>query len=553
MRLRTRAFLLCFVPFVLLLTGSFWAIRKVVQTTVKEGLRSSLRENHLSIARLRSRSDLQNSRFLKVVGENASLKAVLQLVLSNPSSSDARETVGDQLRELCEQMGFDFLLISDAGGNTLAGVIRTGAEVRPLVTLPGHSPRNGLMVRGDMVYQIASVPIDQGDENIGELSVGERFDVSDFNTPAVLLRNGKVLKSSIPGIALQQMEAALKGCPGADECEVRLGDQSYISLPLRSIALGDGYVVRSLQNVDAATGPVQSILNRAFLLASVGAVLAVLLFSVLSAQNIVGPIAGMIAHLRRSENTGLLPEFGENLSPVREIQDLTSSFNRAAAAIREARHSLQGAYLEFVGSLASALDARDGYTAGHSGRVSEVACAIATAMGIAGDELNDIRIGALLHDIGKIGISDTVLQKPGKLTEQEFALVRQHPVIGRRILEGVQGFAAYLPAVELHHENWDGTGYPRGERGETTPVAARIIHVADAYDAMTTDRPYRRGMSQRDAIGILRTFAGRQFDPRVVEIFITIASAFAPAVNDDKNEDKNEKVAELEFAGTGKT
>src|ERR1700722_8124614 len=210
MRLRTRAFLLCFIPFVLLLTGSFWAIRKVVQATVKESLRSSLRENHLSIARLRSRSDLQNSRFLKVVGENASLKAVLQLVLSNPSSPEARETIGDQLHELCEQMGFDFLLISDPGGNTLAGVIRTSTGVTPLGTLPGHSPRNGLMVRGEMVYQIASVPIDQGDENIGELSVGERFNVSDFNTPAVLLRNGKVLKSSIPGIALPQIEAALK-------------------------------------------------------------------------------------------------------------------------------------------------------------------------------------------------------------------------------------------------------------------------------------------------------------------------------------------------------
>src|ERR1700722_13780024 len=124
MRLRTRAFLLCFIPFVLLLTGSFWAIRKVVQATVKEGLRSSLRENHLSIARLRSRSDLQNSRFLSVAGENASLKAGLQLMLSNPSDgpsgSDARRTVEDQMRELCERMGFDFLLVSDPRGKPLA-------------------------------------------------------------------------------------------------------------------------------------------------------------------------------------------------------------------------------------------------------------------------------------------------------------------------------------------------------------------------------------------------------------------------------------------------
>ena len=416
MRLRTRAFLLCFIPVALLLTVSFWATRGLVQATVKDGLRSSLRENHLSIARLRSRSDLRNSRFLKVVGENASLKAGLQLLLSDPSSSDARETVGDQLRELCEQMGLDFLLVSDPGGNALAAVLRTGEEITLLATPPEHSPRNGLMVEGDRVYQVVSVSIDQGDENMGTLSVGERFDVSEFNTPAVLIRDGKVLKSSIPGITLPGVEAALRECRGEGECEVRLGGQAYISLPLQSLSFGDGFVVRTLQNVDGASGPVQSILNRVFLMASVGAVILALLFNVLSAQNIVGPITAMISDLRKSEKTGLLPEFGGALSPVREVRELTSSFNRAAGAIREARRTLQGAYVEFVGSLASALDARDQYTAGHSGRVSEVSCAIATAMGIAGDELNDIRIGALLHDIGKIGISDTVLQKPGKLT-----------------------------------------------------------------------------------------------------------------------------------------
>jgi HD-GYP domain-containing protein (c-di-GMP phosphodiesterase class II) len=218
----------------------------------------------------------------------------------------------------------------------------------------------------------------------------------------------------------------------------------------------------------------------------------------------------------------LLTEFEGKQSPIREIRDLTSSFNRAAGAIRDGRQRLQSAYVEFVGSLASALDARDRYTAGHSHRVSDLACATAAMLGVTAGELDQIRIGALLHDIGKIGIADTVLQKPGRLTEEEFALIKQHPEIGRRILEGVQGFAPYLAAVELHHENWDGTGYPRGQSGEQTPLAARIIHVSDAYDAMTTDRPYRGGMSHDKAILILREFAGRQFDPRVVEAFTNL-------------------------------
>jgi response regulator RpfG family c-di-GMP phosphodiesterase len=550
MRFRTRAFLLCFVPVALLLMGSFWAIRKLVETTVQDNLRASLRDNQLSIARLRSRTDLQNSRFLRVVGENASLKAGLQLVRSNPVNLAAKETLEDQLREMCAQMGFDYLAVSSPEAGILAAVIRTDTGVESLAAPLGHSPRSGLITRGlmtqgDKAWQIASVPIDQAEENIGELSVGERFDLSEFNTPAVLLREGKVLKSSVQGIALPEIETVLSACRSQGECDVRVGGVNYMSLPLQGVSLGDGYSVRSLQNVDAASGPVQSVLNRLFLTASIGVVLVALLFGVLSSQNIVEPITAMISQLRRSERTGVLAEFTGDLSPIREIGELTSSFNRAAGAIREARQSLQRAYLEFVGSLASALDARDRYTSGHSGRVSELACATAIALGVTGDELNDIRIGALLHDIGKIGVSDIVLQKPGRLTEQEFALVKLHPEIGRRILEGVHGFEAYLPAVELHHENWDGTGYPRGESGETTPLAARIIHVCDAYDAMTTDRPYRDGMTHEEAISILRKFAGRQFDPRVVEAFIEIASGLASP--------GREGLRALEYAIAGKT
>jgi HD-GYP domain-containing protein (c-di-GMP phosphodiesterase class II) len=517
MRFRTRVFLLCFVPFALLMSGSFWAIQRLVQGTVREGLLSSLRANHQAVARLRARTELQNSRFLKVVGENASLKAGLQLLRLEPSSAEARQTVEDQLHELCEQMGFDFLQVSDPGGAPLAAVMRKDGQVSPV---SGHASPRGLMMLDDHVYQIASVPIDQAEENLGSLSVGEYFDFSEFSTPVVLLSRGQVLKSSLPGLSAPETEAALRACGNQDDCDVRLRGQTYISLPLPSASFGEGYTLRSLQNVDASTGPVQSVLNHVFLFAFIGVAMVALLFSFMSARSIVEPIATIIARLRRSESTGLLPEFERNLSPVREIQELTSGFNRAAGAIREAREHLQRAYVEFVGSLASALDARDRYTSGHSGRVSEVSCSIARAMNVEGEQLDEIRIGALLHDIGKIGISDTVLLKPGRLTPDETALVRQHPSIGKKILEGVQGFAPYLNAVELHHENWDGTGYPHGQRGEETPLAARIIHVSDAYDAMTTDRPYRRGMTPEAALAILQKYAGTQFDPYVVEAFL---------------------------------
>jgi HD-GYP domain-containing protein (c-di-GMP phosphodiesterase class II) len=134
-------------------------------------------------------------------------------------------------------------------------------------------------------------------------------------------------------------------------------------------------------------------------------------------------------------------------------------------------------------------------------------------------------VGALLHDIGKIGILDQVLQKPGKLTSAEFALIQQHPSIGRRILEGIHGFERYLPIVELHHENWDGSGYPHGLHGAQTPLAARIVHVVDAYDAMTSDRPYRPGMRPAEALAILRKFAGTQFDAEAMQAFATLIEA----------------------------
>ena len=275
--------------------------------------------------------------------------------------------------------------------------------------------------------------------------------------------------------------------------------------------------------MDAASGPVQAVLTRVFLIAAFVMVFASLVCSFASSQSIVEPVVKMISHLREGERTGVLPEFEINLSSISEIRDLALSFNKAASAVHDARESLERAYVEFVGSLANALDARDPYTAGHSSRVSNLSCATAREMGLTPVELEEIRIGALLHDIGKIGIADAVLQKTGRLTPEEFAIIQEHPEIGRRILEGVQGFAPYLATVELHHENWDGSGYPRGQAGEATPLAARIVHVSDAYDAMTTDRPYRRGMSHETALSILREFAGKHFDPEIVDAFVKLA------------------------------
>lgn len=527
MRYSTRTFLLLFLPFALLLLGSFWMIQRLVEGAVRDSLRATLRKTQTSIGLVRSKGELQNTRFLRMLSENSTLKAGLQLLLAEPHSQDARLTLEDQLREMCLTLELDFLLMSSADGVPLAGVMRD-KDRAPGVDVKGFGVvHGGLLTIGDRIYQVVSTPVNQNDENLGMLAVGEPFDFSEFTTPAVLVRNGVVLKSSVPRVTRAELEKALVGCTQDAECELRLGGEIFLSSPVQSLFLDGGYQLRSLQSVDEAGSATQAILREVFVTAGLGALIAALALSLLSSRSIVRPLAAVVSRLRTAEGTGVLPEFppAELTSKVRtvmEIRELMVSFNRAAQAHREAREKLHFAYVEFVGSLASALDARDTYTAGHSRRVSEYACALGQALAMPTADLSELRIGALLHDIGKIGIADTVLQKPGKLTKEEFAVIQQHPAIGRRILEGVHGFHAYLPVVELHHENWDGTGYPWGLRGTDVPLDARIVHVADAYDAMTSDRPYRRGMTHEHAVSILEDCAGTQFDPDLVKVFVKL-------------------------------
>ena len=184
--------------------------------------------------------------------------------------------------------------------------------------------------------------------------------------------------------------------------------------------------------------------------------------------------------------------------------------------------SLKDYYLNVLQSLAAALEAKDVYTRGHSVRVARLARACARALGLGAGEQEQVYLAALLHDVGKIGVAESILLKPGPLSAAEWEEVRGHPVVGARILEPARFPAAVVAAVRHHHEDYGGGGYPDGLAGEEIPLLARIIRVADAYDAMTSARPYRRGLTAEEAIEELRRGTGRQFDPRVVEAFLRI-------------------------------
>jgi putative nucleotidyltransferase with HDIG domain len=190
-----------------------------------------------------------------------------------------------------------------------------------------------------------------------------------------------------------------------------------------------------------------------------------------------------------------------------------------AEAIEAAYEELELAYDRTLAALMSALDARDRETEGHSTRVSELACLLAAEMGLNANYLKAIERGSLLHDIGKIGISDTILHKPASLSPEEWKFMRLHPDIGARIIEDIPFLQETLPIIRYHQERWDGSGYPVGLSGKDIPLQARIFAVADAFDALISNRPYREGIPISEALDYIKEQSGILFDPDIVSAF----------------------------------
>ena len=206
-----------------------------------------------------------------------------------------------------------------------------------------------------------------------------------------------------------------------------------------------------------------------------------------------------------------------------EIGELASTFNHMTEDLERFVHDLKRAaeenralFINSIQMLAGAVDEKDPYTRGHSDRVTRYSVIIATEMGLPIEDIERIRISAQLHDVGKIGIEDRILKKPGALTPEEYELMKAHTVKGANILSSVEQLRQMLPGIELHHESLDGRGYPYGLKGEEIPIMARIIMVADAFDAMTTNRPYQAAMEPEYVIRIINSLVNTKFDPAVV-------------------------------------
>jgi HD-GYP domain-containing protein (c-di-GMP phosphodiesterase class II) len=251
-------------------------------------------------------------------------------------------------------------------------------------------------------------------------------------------------------------------------------------------------------------------------------------------RSVTGPLRAVVRgalEIARGRFGREVPVEGRN-----ELGDLAYTFNHMSRELagydaenRRLIAALERGYLDTIRSLAAAVDAKDPYTRGHAERVATLAVEVGRELGLAPDALQALEYGGILHDIGKIGIPDAILAKAGALAPEEMALVKSHPRIGAEIVAGVEFLAQALPAIRGHHERWDGGGYPDGLAGEQIPLVARIVNIADTWDACTSRRPYQEPMAPDAVMAILQGLRGTQTDPAVHDALLRVLGARAAA------------------------
>jgi putative nucleotidyltransferase with HDIG domain len=355
---------------------------------------------------------------------------------------------------------------------------------------------------------------------IGSLQLARALDeryareLSALSGTATLIASGdRIIASTLPAELTRALRPdRLRAFPRGQILDLA-GSEYAVKLLFED---GDAKVY-AVDSIAASTkAPMRDAL-RAVLIIAIGAFALAACASLWLAQTISRPIDELSKSVAEMTSTRAfdtpVPPTGSSL----EVDALTESFNTMLKTVTDAEAATQSAYVGAIRALAMALDARDPYTAGHSERVGVISVAIGRQMELTDEQLDILRLGSLLHDIGKIGISDAVLRKPGALTPEEYELIKAHPSVGARILKSIHFLAPHVPIVEYHHERPDGQGYPHRLRGDEIPLFARIVHVADAFDAMTSARAYRRARGANDALRELWRYAGTQFDADVVQ------------------------------------
>jgi len=517
-----------FATVAVILTIVFIVITLDVRDRVRAAETDKLRVSENVFTALETKRQQDQVAAMATLAENPTLKAALDTYFterrfSGSSDEQLRATVMGEAAKLATQTPADVLAVVENNGRifTSAGPAASHWRVGDTVDVPRGSQATfqNVAVLPSGAFRVTGARLTFGDRVIGALVAGTNLDanyaqeLSNLSTAGVVITvNNAVVARTVPeNVARDLVASKLTGATAT------LGGEEYA---IRTMLASGPARIYTLTSIDAAARSAERdalvavglIAFGGFILAAIGSFILARLLS-----EPINRVSGEIATMTNAR------EFGRTLELTgssREVDALTTAFNDLMRGLSAAEAETRSAYLGAIRALAAALDARDPYTAGHSERVGTLSVMMGRVMNLEAGALEVLRLGALLHDIGKIGVADEILHKDGPLTPEEFEQIKRHPALGARILRQVPFLAPHLPIVELHHERPDGRGYPFGFRGEDIPLDARIVHVADAFDAMTSARAYRAALPASVAFAELQRFSGTQFDPACVEALL---------------------------------
>lgn len=534
-RLIVRTLAGTFVAILLILAAVFVVLTVEMRTWAARSVAADLETSARVFSAFEEQRRQQVLLLLENLAQEPELAAALFLLEAtrNPQAR-AIPALRRYLRGAARRVGDDTLFVTDFTGTIVASAgprqlsWKPGSIVPATLASMGFDGRERVVQRPDGVFRVLAVHI-PGTHAGGTIYLATAVDdayaarlASVTGAQVAITLGGQLVGTSLPKaprVAL--LSAALAGdLPVAGSLELN-GER----FETRRVLTRGPLQLHALDSVDGSIKHAHLEAFDVLALVALGALLLGAGASLWLARSVARPIDGLSRQLREMTQardfSRPLPLTGSS----RELDELTVTFNQLIASLSAAEQQTERAYVGAIKALAAALDCRDPYTAGHSERVSALSVMIGRQMGLDAEDLEVLRLGALLHDIGKIGIHDSVLTKPGPLTAGEFEIIKMHPTIGGHILRQVPFLSRHLPIVELHHERPDGRGYPYGLLNHATPLLARIVHVADAFDAMTTPRAYRKKATPAQAIAELRRCAGTQFDVEVVEAFVAAWSA----------------------------
>jgi putative nucleotidyltransferase with HDIG domain len=534
-RLLAKTLTATLVGVTLLLLIIFGAVSMSTRNQVRQNVTDTLEATQRAFAELEALRQREVQANVAILAENPTLKAAIDTFVAESATAQKGvraqllDTIERELEKLASHVEADAIVLVDDRQQTLAAVGPQAAEwtagTRGAFSVSPSSAgaSDGIVRTADQVYRSTWTPLTFDDAVIGALYVSTRLDDryakslgSASSADIAILdngNNGELLAGTLPPPMTRAFSRSVSAADTGDGTLDLLGEAFAYR---RLVRFGD-VSVYALGSIDRLALESTTAALRTVGLIAIGAGVLALVGSVWLAHSVTKPIGALS---RALHELAMTRDLRSQLTPSgssRELDALTETFNRLLAGVAAAEAQTEAAYTGAIRALAAALDARDPYTAGHSERVSVLSVAIGRTLQLPQADLEVLRLGALLHDIGKIGVPDAVLLKTGPLTHAEYDQIKQHPVLGARILRSVPFLAPHISIVELHHERPDGLGYPYGLQADATPLAARIVHAADAFDAMTSARAYRHARPVDAAIKELWRCAGTQFDAEIVE------------------------------------